>query len=57
MKIIYKEDSKLTKEKSEFLNQYNPEDDINISKTAESFGVSRQTIYNWIKSYKENQEK
>ena len=41
--------------KAKFYEQYNPEESIDIKKTAESFGVSIQMVYRWIKSY--NNEK
>lgn len=31
-----------------FFNNYIKGEEINVSKTAESLGVSRVTIYNWI---------
>ena len=35
--------------KNDFFENYNPDEEINISATAKSYGVSRLTIYNWIK--------
>lgn len=40
--------------KKEFLKKYNPDYHINIKKTAESFGVTIQMVYRWIKSYEKN---
>lgn len=40
--------------KKAFLDKYNPDDHINVKKTAESFGVTVQMVYRWIKSYEKN---
>ena len=50
MKII--ESKRDAKAKEFFFKNYNPEKNINKMATAESLGVSRQTIYNWIKEIK-----
>lgn len=39
-----------------FMDNYNPKMDIDIKKTAESFGVSIQMVYRWIKMYKEENQ-
>lgn len=39
-----------------FFSNYNPEIKINILATAESLNVSRQTIYNWIKEFKQQRK-
>ncbi len=55
---IYKLDSKATQRgrKKIFFESYNPEFAVDVKKTAESFGVSVQMVYKWIKSYKEDQK-
>lgn len=54
MKIIKRETPKSEIESSKkfFFENYDPEIEINISETARSFGVSRPTLYKWIKEMK-----
>lgn len=59
MKIVVsnrklKEDSEA---KKFFFENYDPNVRINKSATAESLGVTRQTIYNWIKEFEQQQKK
>lgn len=58
MKIIKRKSKvninpKLEEAKKLFFKSYNPNEHINIQATARSFGVSRVTIYNWIKQINE----
>lgn len=48
MKII-KHATDVKKSKKEFRNQYKKHEPINVQATAKEFGVSRVTVYNWIK--------
>jgi len=53
MKIIeLDKDSQKRSRKKIFMEQYDQKKEIDIKKTAESFGVSIQMIYRWIKSCK-----
>lgn len=36
-----------------FIKNYDPDIEIDIKKTAQSFGVSIQMVYRWIKAYHE----
>lgn len=35
-----------------FFKNYDPDVKINVTETAKSLGVTRVTIYNWIKEFK-----
>jgi transposase len=54
MKIyeLKKDDPKRGRKKI-FMENYNPNVDIDIKKTADSFNVSIQMVYRWIKECKE----
>lgn len=43
------------KQKAFFFENVKKGDKINVSKTAESLGVSRPTIYSWIKEIEESE--
>lgn len=49
MKLI----EKLNGAKDFFFKNYNPKVKLNVVETAKALGVSRQTIYNWIKELNE----
>ena len=40
------------KERKFFFENYRKGDRLNVRKTAESLGVSRRTIYNWLEEIK-----
>ena len=40
-----------------FIKNYDPDIEIDIKKTAQSFGVSIQMVYRWIKAYNEQDKK
>lgn len=46
--------SHLKKAKDFFFDNYNPKEKINKKQTALALGVSRVTIYNWIKEIENN---
>lgn len=46
--------SSTSKAKSFFFENYKPGFKLNVSETARSLGVTRVTIYNWIKEIKAN---
>jgi len=53
MEIIRERKTKeLTKEKKFFVENYKKGEEINVSLTAKSLGVSRRCIYNWINEIK-----
>lgn len=50
MKIIEtRKKQDFSKAKEFFFKNYDPKKGINKAETAKSLGVTRQTIYNWIK--------
>ena len=55
MKIIKsnRRSEKNSEAKEFFFSNYDPEMKINKLATAEALNVSRQTIYNWIKEFKQ----
>ena len=38
--------------KRKFFEMYDPKVEIDVKKTSESFGVSTQAVYKWLKEYR-----